>query len=157
MLTELLNTMMLAELPHHRAAVSMGPVSLMRLQENQKAAIRILHVDDEPDIRAVVELSLGLDPDFVTRGCGSGGEALAIAADWKPDLVLLDLMMPIMGGMAIMSRLRIDGNRSLPVVFLTAFRKAQESDFRSLGATGVIFKPFEPRTLAASVRGYLHS
>jgi len=44
-------------------------------------AIRILHVDDEPDIREVVELSLGLDPVFAVRGCGSGTEALTVAAD----------------------------------------------------------------------------
>lgn len=52
-------------------------------------AIRILHVDDEPDIREVVELSLGLDAAFATRNCGSGNEALAVAADWQPDIILL--------------------------------------------------------------------
>lgn len=41
--------------------------------------IRILHVDDEPDIREVVEISLGIDPDFVIRSCGSGAEALVLA------------------------------------------------------------------------------
>jgi CheY-like chemotaxis protein len=43
--------------------------------------IRILHVDDEPDIREVVELSLGLDPDFTVRSCCSGREGLAVAAE----------------------------------------------------------------------------
>jgi CheY-like chemotaxis protein len=157
MLNEILNAMMLAELLYDRTVISLGPRSCSRQQENEKAAIRILHVDDEPEIREVVKLSLGLEPDFVTRSCDSGKEALAIAADWKPDLVLLDLIMPKMGGITTMSRLRIDAKPSMPVVFLTAFRKSQEIEyFQSLGANGVIFKPFEPRTLAASVRGYLH-
>jgi CheY-like chemotaxis protein len=120
------------------------------------AATRILHVDDEPDMRDVVELLLGQQSDFATRSCGSGQEALAIAADWKPDLVLLDLMMPHMGDVTTLARLRIDPKSRMPVVFMTGYRIAQETEyFRSLGAAGVIFKPFEPTTLAASVRGYL--
>jgi CheY-like chemotaxis protein len=60
--------------------------------------LRILHVDDEPDIREVVEISLGLDPDFVTRSCASGEEALTVAEEWAPDVILLDVMMPFLMG-----------------------------------------------------------
>lgn len=60
--------------------------------------IRILHVDDEPDIREVVEISLGIDPDFVIRSCGSGAEALVLATEWLPDVILMDVMMPAMDG-----------------------------------------------------------
>jgi CheY-like chemotaxis protein len=124
---------------------------------SQVPVFRILHVDDEPDVRGIVELSLGLQPDFMTRSCGSGKEALAIAADWKPDLILLDLRMPQMGGVATLARLRFDPKSSMPVVFMTALRNREGVEyFRSLGAAGVIFKPFEPTTLATSVRGYLH-
>jgi CheY-like chemotaxis protein len=155
MLNELLNAMMLAELLYDRAVVSMKPLSPARRQEHQRAAIRILHVDDERDTREVVELSLGREPDLLTRSCGSGTEALAIAADWKPDLVLLDLIMPQMGGVTTLSRLRAGANTGLQVVFMTASRKIEQIDFQSVGATGVILKPFDPMTLAASVRGYL--
>jgi two-component system OmpR family response regulator len=152
MLTEILNAMMLADVLYDRTALAIRPLFGTRRQENQKPVIRILHVDDEPDIREIVELSLGLEPDFVTRSCGSGKETLAIAADWKPDLILLDLLMPQMGGVTTVFRLRIDAKSSMPVVFMTGFRKAREIEyFRSLGATGVIFKPFEPMALAASV------
>jgi CheY-like chemotaxis protein len=158
MLSELLNAMMMAELLFDRTVVLLGSRSQVpgsRIQ-NQMTPIRILHVDDEPDIREVVEQSLGLEPDFVTRSCGSGKEALALAAVWKPDLLLLDLMMPQMGGVTTLARLRADVKSIMPVVFMTALRKFQEPDyFRSLGAAGVIYKPFEPMTLAASVRGYL--
>ena len=58
------------------------------------ALVRILYVDDEPDIREVVEISLGLDPAFAVRSCASGAEALAATSDWFPDLILLDVIMP---------------------------------------------------------------
>jgi CheY-like chemotaxis protein len=119
--------------------------------------IRILHVDDEPDIREVVELSLGLDPDFVVQSCGSGKEALAAAAEWQPDFILLDVMMPVMDGPATLVQLRENARTaSIPVIFMTARAQAREVDrFRSLGAVGVIPKPFDPMTLAASVRSYV--
>ena len=84
-------------------------------------ALRVLHVDDEPDIREVVEFSLGLDPDLVTRSCASGEEALAAAAAWSPDVVLLDMMMPVMDGPATLAALRKNPcTATIPVVFMTA-------------------------------------
>jgi two-component system OmpR family response regulator len=122
-------------------------------------ALRVLHVDDEPDIREVVEISLGLDPDLVTRSCSSGQEALTVAVDWPPDIILLDVMMPTMDGPTTLARLRDNpGTAGIPVVFMTARAQSREIDlFRSLGATGVIPKPFDPMTLAASVRSYAQS
>src|SRR6202163_751581 len=119
--------------------------------------LRILHVDDEPDIREVVEISLGLDPDLATRSCGSGEEALVAAIDWQPDIILCDVMMPVMDGPATLMRLRENAlTANIPVVFMTARAQTRELDrFRSLGALGVIPKPFDPMTLAASVRSYM--
>ena len=68
--------------------------------------IRILHVDDEPDIREVVDMSLGLNPEFQVRACSSGAEAIATAAEWSPRLILLDVMMPGMDGPATLTQLR---------------------------------------------------
>src|SRR5450631_3888104 len=118
---------------------------------------RILHIDDEPDIREVVEISLGLDPGFATRSCGSGEEALVAAIDWQPDIILCDVMMPVMDGPATLMRLRENPlTAGIPVVFMTARAQSRELDlFRSLGAVGVIPKPFDPMTLAASVRSYV--
>jgi CheY-like chemotaxis protein len=119
--------------------------------------LRILHVDDEPDIREVVEISLGLDPGFNTRSCGSGEEALAVAIAWQPDIILCDVMMPVMDGPATLMRLRENAlTANIPVIFMTARAQTRELDrFRSLGAVGVIPKPFDPMTLAASVRSYV--
>jgi two-component system OmpR family response regulator len=118
---------------------------------------RVLHVDDEPDIREVVEISLGLDPEFSTRSCASGQEAIPVAADWAPDIILLDVMMPVMDGAATLAGLRASPlTAGIPVVFMTARAQSRELDlFRSLGAVGVISKPFDPMTLAASVRAYI--
>ena len=120
-------------------------------------AVRVLHVDDEPDIREIVELSLGLDPDFTVRSCGSGGDALAAAASWSPDLILLDVMMPMMDGPTTLTHLRQSPKTAdIPVVFMTARAQPRELEhFVSLGAEGVIAKPFDPMTLAAVVRNYV--
>jgi CheY-like chemotaxis protein len=119
--------------------------------------LRILHVDDEPDIREVVEISLSLDPGFATRNCSSGAEALVAAVDWQPDIILCDVMMPVMDGPATLMRLRENAlTANIPVIFMTARAQTRELDrFRSLGALGVIPKPFDPMTLAASVRSYV--
>jgi CheY-like chemotaxis protein len=119
--------------------------------------IRVLHVDDEPDIREVVEISLGLDSDLLTQSCASGQEALVAAADWVPDVILLDVMMPVMDGAATFARLQENPRTAgIPVVFMTARAQSSELEqFRSLGAAGVIPKPFDPMTLAASVRAHI--
>ncbi len=119
--------------------------------------IRTLHVDDEPDSRDTVEISLGLDPAFVVRSCGSGKEALAIAAGWTPDIILLDVVMPGMDGLATLIGLR-DEPKTIrtPIIFVTAHTDDHEINrLRALGAVSVIGKPFDPMTLSASVRGYL--
>ena len=120
-------------------------------------AIRLLHVDDEPDIRTVVELALSLDPIFEVRSCESGADALAAAAEWRPDVMLLDVMMPVMDGPATLAQLRANpATTDIPVIFMTARAQARETErFRSLGAIGVIPKPFDPMTLAASVRSHV--
>ena len=118
---------------------------------------RILVVDDEPDIRKVIERTLARDPELTTRGCASGQDALAQAADWQPDLILLDVMMPLMDGPATLARLRENSPTArIPVVFLTARAQAQEvGHFRALGASDVIAKPFEPKALRKLVGRYL--
>lgn len=119
--------------------------------------IRILLVDDEPDVREVVDVSLGLDPQFKTRACASGADALITAADWTPSIILLDVMMPFMDGPTTLANLRKNPRTAhIPVVFLTARTRADEIEqYTSLGAQGVLSKPFDPMTLAASVRSYL--
>lgn len=120
---------------------------------------RILHVDDEADIREVAVMSLELDDALEVRTAASGDEALATAFAWIPDLILLDVMMPGMDGPETLARLRSDERTvSVPVVFVTA--RTQSSDverFLALGAIGVIAKPFDPMTLAAEAKHFLEA
>jgi CheY-like chemotaxis protein len=118
---------------------------------------RLLHVEDEPDIREVVEISLSLDPGITLMSCASGADALLTVAKWKPDVILLDVMMPGMDGPQTLTHLRENkGTANIPVVFMTARAQNREVEhFLSLGAVGVIPKPFDPMTLATALRAYL--
>jgi len=120
-------------------------------------SFRILYVDDDRDIRRLVEMSLGSDAAFVVRSCSCGEEALAAAANWSPHLILCDIMMPGMDGPATLARLRESpATCDIPVIFITARVQPQELErFKSLGAAGVITKPFRAKDLRDSVRGYL--
>jgi CheY-like chemotaxis protein len=117
---------------------------------------RVLLVDDDADIREVVELALSLDPAFIVRSCASGADAMRVVADWTPDIILLDAVMPGMDGPTALARLRQRPQTAkLPVVFLTArVQSAELEELRALGPAGVIAKPFDPMTLAALVRCY---
>lgn len=120
---------------------------------------RVLHVDDDADIRELVEISLGFDPELSVKSCCCGSDAIDAAAAWSPDIILLDVMMPVMDGPETLSRLRqSEITAKIPVVFMTARALARElAHFLSLGAAGVIAKPFDPMTLAATVKLYLRS
>jgi CheY-like chemotaxis protein len=117
-------------------------------------ACHILCVDDEEDIRDVVRLCLEMDEGFRIDACGSGAEAVAFLETTRPDLVLLDVMMPGMDGPATLAALRKTAHgRDVPVVFMTARVREQEiSQYLGLGAAGVVPKPFDPVALAGDVR-----
>jgi two-component system OmpR family response regulator len=118
---------------------------------------RILYIDDEADIREVAMMALELDPEFQVRSCGSGAEGIDEAAEWQPDLILLDVMMPGLDGPDTLARLRaLPSTARIPVVFITARTQAHDVQrLQALGAAGVIAKPFDPMGLPHLVRGYL--
>ena len=120
---------------------------------------RVLHVDDDPDIGDVVGLSLGLDPDLTLKSCAKGDEVFAIARDWAPDIILCDVRMPSVDGPAVLARLRANTSTShIPLIFMTASARSRElEELKILGAVAVIVKPFNPATLAATVRSHLHT
>lgn len=113
----------------------------------------ILYVDDEPDLREVAQMALELDPELTVTSCGSGSEALKIVGRKSFDLILLDVMMPGMDGPTTLARLMEITEFETPVVFITARASSDEArDLLSLGAKGVIAKPFDPLKLAAQVK-----
>ena len=115
---------------------------------------RILCVEDDPDIQTIARLSLERVGEFEVLICSSGREALEAAPDFGADLILLDVMMPVLDGPATLAELRkLPACAETPVVFVTA--RAQESDvrhYRRLGAVDVINKPFDPMTFPDQLR-----
>ena len=118
---------------------------------------RILYVDDESDIREVACLALELDPEIETLACESGAKASEVAPDWQPHLILLDYMMPGMDGPTTLKRLRENpALQSTPIAFVTARTQAHDvAKLISLGASGVIPKPFDPATFATVAKRFL--
>lgn len=116
---------------------------------------RVMLVEDDPDIRAVAHLSLTAVGGYAVELCPSGAEALVRAEAFRPELVLLDVMMPGMDGPATLERLReLPCMAGIPVVFMTARVQAQERlEYLRLGAAEVVAKPFDPMTLPATLQG----
>src|ERR1700733_5585722 len=120
---------------------------------------RILIIDDEDDIREVAAMSLETVAGWEVMVANSGAQGLTRAASYKPDAILLDVMMPGMDGPSTFRELRKNPATSkIPVLLLTA--KVQSSDqrrFADLGVEAILFKPFDPLTLSnqiASVLGW---
>ncbi len=115
---------------------------------------RILFVEDDPDIQTVARMALEAVGGFRVMPCSSGAEALERVVAFAPDLILLDVMMPGMDGLATLEALRrLPEAAAIPVIFMTAKVQAQEvARYREVGAVEVIAKPFDPMTLPATVR-----
>lgn len=117
---------------------------------------RILIVDDEEDILKLLEYNLSKEGYGVSRAV-TGEEALVKAKTEQPDLVILDLMLPGIGGLDVYRALRANpATDKIPIVMLTA--KGEETDIVTgleLGADDYITKPFSPKVLVARVRAVL--
>ena len=115
---------------------------------------RILYAEDEPDIQAVAKLALEMIGGFQVMICNNGSEALQKIPGFTPDLILLDVMMPLMDGPTTLKNLRADpATASIPVIFLTAKVQPPEvAMYQAMGALNVMAKPFDPMTLAAQVK-----
>lgn len=123
------------------------------------SALKLLYVDDEPDIREVATFSLEIDPNIEVRTASSGAEALSTldSGAFMPEVILLDVMMPDMDGPTTLSNIRQrEALKTTPVIFITARAQPHErAAFLEMGAIGVITKPFDPMTLAQDVRTLL--
>ena len=114
---------------------------------------RILIIDDEDDIREVAALSLEATAGWTIYTASNGREGIAAAEREKPDAILMDVMMPEMDGPTTFKQMQQNvAIAAIPVLLLTA--KVQGVDqrrFAGLGVTAVLFKPFDPLTLAAQI------
>jgi diguanylate cyclase (GGDEF)-like protein len=117
------------------------------------APLRILYIEDELDIRQVATFALETVGGFVVEACSSGEQALRTLAQFKPDLILLDVMMPGMDGPTTLQKLRaLPESDGVPAVFMTAKVQPREiAELKSIGALEVIPKPFDPMTLSQTI------
>ena len=115
---------------------------------------RILLVEDDSDILEIATLALETIGEFTVETCNSGLEVVEKASRFKPDLILLDVMMPGMDGPSTLKALRATREfEETPIIFMTAkVMKDEIEQLKQMGALGVIAKPFEPETLSDQIK-----
>ena len=117
---------------------------------------RVLIADDEPNIVASLEFLME-QAGFEVKLAANGQEALELVASFKPDLVLLDVMMPVKNGYEVCQSLKSDpATRAVKVVMLSAKgRDVEVAKGLELGADAYVTKPFSTRDLVAQIRDML--
>ena len=115
---------------------------------------KILYAEDEPKIQFVTKMTLERIGGFTVATCGSGSEALKVAPDFQPDLMLIDVRMPGMSGPETLVALRqLPGFENTSVVFMTANVMREDVErYKEMGVEDVIAKPFEPTELPDRLR-----
>jgi two-component system OmpR family response regulator len=118
----------------------------------------VLYVDDDADICSIVQVTLRMVPGLNVQTADSGERAIDLAHELRPDLVLMDVMMPGLDGPSTLKRMRQSILLAdIPVIFMTAkVLPAEISQFLQLGAIGVIVKPFDPLKLYAELVALWH-
>jgi len=120
---------------------------------------KVLIIEDEPDLRLILSLCLQHSGYFDTIAASDGIEGIEMAKQQKPDLILIDAMMPRLDGYATCRLMKQDSTRkSIPVIFLTAKTDQREVD-RAIkaGACGYLYKPFDPLKLADQIQTIISS
>ena len=133
--------------------ISPAPVVPPATPTGHRPLRTLLYVDDEPDLRIIVQTALNMAQGLTVHTAESGEQGLELARELQPDLLLLDVMMPGLDGPATLKRLRADPDLArIPVIFMTAKATPDNaSRFRAMGASAVIAKPFDPMQLPAKV------
>jgi CheY-like chemotaxis protein len=127
---------------------------MMNAIHTQPALKSILYVEDDLHVRTTAKLVLEVIGKMEVRDCSSGHEALAAARDFQPDLILLDVMMPELDGLATLEQLRsMPHLADTPVLFVTGLTNASDIErYADAGAIGVIPKPLVPLKLTDQLR-----
>ncbi len=125
------------------------------------AKLRVMYIEDDADLRALVELIFEREPDLQVFCYEPSSEVdlLARMHAFRPDLVLLDVMMPCMDGLAVAQTMLADAVLStIPFVFMTAKARPQElAELKKTGALGIISKPFDALQLPQTLRNLWHA
>lgn len=115
---------------------------------------RVLLIEDEPDISFIAARALEAFGGYTVQPCNDSRDAINQANGFKPDIILLDVMMPGKDGPTTLSELNeISSLNKIPVVFMTARVQREELEaYSKMGAVGVIPKPFDPLSLASELQ-----
>lgn len=114
----------------------------------------ILYIDDEADILEIAGMCLEGVGGYRVSSSSNGEDGFKLAMAEKPDLILLDVMMPVIDGPATLQKIHSHPDlANIPVIFMTARVQPENIEkYMSMGAIGVIEKPFDPMTLADQVQ-----
>lgn len=117
----------------------------------------ILVIDDDDGIREIVQICLMAIARWDVITASSGEEGLNLVHTYKPDAILLDVMMPHFDGVATFQQLQTNEEiKSIPTILLTAKAKiSEQKQYQHLGVAGVIIKPFEPYDLVTKIKAML--
>jgi len=118
---------------------------------------RILIIDDEPDLREIIKLSLETFTTWKIEMVGSGLEGIEMARNQVFDTILLDVSMPEMNGIQVFEQLQSQPDTAeIPILLVTAKARARDrQQFIKMGVTGVVIKPFNPRLIARQIADIL--
>lgn len=124
---------------------------------NVRKIENVLLIDDDAKIRLIIEMAIEGLTDWKVTSAESGEDALSRLDTMRPDLILLDIMMPDVDGTMVFEEIKNRFAPSVPpVIFLTAKVQSHEVyKFQSLGAAGVIVKPFDPMMLVDQIKSIL--
>jgi len=123
--------------------------SIVKLQQ-------VLLIDDDDSIRELALMGLEGMTDWKVELAASASEGLSKAKNFHPDLILLDLVMPEMNGLEAFAKLQADPElKNILVILMTGKTESMELDFRKVGLSGVIIKPFDPVTLSEQIEEML--
>jgi two-component system, OmpR family, response regulator len=124
--------------------------------ETPLSRLHVVHVDADRDRQEIVRLSFVRDPGFTVESCRSVGEAVASAAVRMPDVVLCEVVAPGIDGPAMLAQFaESSGTADIPLIFIGIPQPGDSERLKSLGAAGLIARPFDPMALAALVRRHL--
>jgi two-component system, cell cycle response regulator DivK len=117
---------------------------------------RILVVEDQPDNRQIIRDMLA-PTDYEIIEVEDGEQALAVVAKERPDLILMDIQLPVMDGYEATRRIKADpALRSIPIIAVTSYAlSGEEMKARAAGCDEYVAKPFSPRQLLAKIKQYL--
>jgi len=133
-----------------------NPLSILFIMVEETSLIKTLIAEDDSRMQSLINLALAKKGPFEIRFAANGVEAMEIYEEWKPDLVLLDIMMPLLNGYQTLKEIRQthDDNQTTVIMLTSVSAKSEIVACVDLGIQGYIVKPFNYRNLSEKLLEY---